>query len=314
MQQIALREPLQLECGERLHDVSIGYSTFGTLNHNKSNVVWIFHALTGNSNPVEWWPGLVGEGCAIDPKKYFIVCANMLGSCYGSTEPDDFEFPLITIRDQVKCFQLLRNRLAIDKIKVGIGGSMGGQHLLQWAIQEPDLFETIVPIATNAVHSPWGIAFNETQRMAIRNDIEKGIETARAIAMLSYRHYRTYLNTQLDTDKRSHDFSASSYQNYQGLKLKKRFSPHSYYYLTKAMDSHNIGLKENIKTALSCIRAKAIVIGIDSDLLFPVEEQKFLANHIPDASFHEICSDYGHDGFLIEIAAIAAILEQGSFS
>lgn len=311
LQNITLRDPLLLACGESLSDVRVGYSTFGKLNEDKSNAVWVFHALTGNSDPTEWWPGVIGHGCAIDPGIHFIVCANMLGSCYGSTEPANFKFPLITIRDQVKCFQILRAHLELPKIRVGIGGSMGGQQLLEWAVQEPDLFETIVPIATNAVHSPWGIAFNETQRMAIENNPESGIETARAIAMLSYRHYTTYQNTQLDADERMEKYAASSYQRYQGEKLKKRFSSYSYFTLSKAMDSHHIGRTSgNLVSALKRVKSRTITIGIDTDILFPIHEQKFLAEHIPNSVFHEIKSDYGHDGFLVEKASISKILNE----
>ncbi len=311
MQQLTLRETLHLESGDTLDGVTIGYHTFGQLNQEKSNVIWVFHALTGNSDPMDWWPGIAGPTCAIDPENQFIVCANMLGSCYGSLGPKDFEFPLITIRDQVKCFQYLKSHLELSKIQMGIGGSMGGQQLLEWAVQEPNLFETIVPISTNAVHSPWGIAFNETQRMALRYDPENGIETARAIAMLSYRHYETYQKTQLDEDGRLTDFSASSYQNYQGLKLKKRFNSHSYYVLSKAMDSQNIGRSHtSVQAALNHIKSKAVVIGIDTDLLFPIQEQKFLADHIPNAEFHEISSIYGHDGFLVEKEKISRIVSE----
>lgn len=302
-------EAFVLEGGGTLQNLTIRYTTIGSLDDEKSNVVWVFHALTGNSEPVEWWSGLFGEGRFFDPSKYFIICANMIGSCYGSTEPVDFEFPLITIRDQVRAFKQLKEHLGIPKVHIGIGGSMGGQQLLQWAVQDPELFEIIIPIATNAKHSPWGIAFNETQRMAIELDPEKGIETARAIAMLSYRHYATYENTQSDTDARIDKYSASSYQQYQGQKLSKRFSPFSYYTLSKAMDSHNIGKDVEVEIALQQIQAKAIVIGIDSDILFPLHEQELLAKSIRDSAFFSVSSNYGHDGFLVETAQISRILE-----
>ena len=305
------KQPIVLECGATLQDLKIRYTTIGTLNSDQSNVVWVFHALTGNSDPSEWWPELVGPHQLIDPTKYFIICANMLGSCYGSTEPSGFDFPLITIKDQVTCFQRLKNYLGLSQIKLGIGGSMGGQQLLEWAVQEPALFGTIVPIATNARHSPWGIAFNETQRMAIDNDPVNGIATARAIAMLSYRHYDTYLHTQVDSDQKTHEFKASSYQMYQGEKLRKRFSSHSYYLLSKAMDSHNVGRNfSSLEEALGRIESKAIVIGIDSDLLFPISEQKFISQNIQEATFHEVRSIYGHDGFLVESDQLTAILKE----
>lgn len=307
-----VEEPLILESGHTLQNLRIQYTTYGQLNTDKSNVAWVFHALTADSKAAEWWPGLVGDGSLIDPEEYFIVCANVLGSCYGTTEPEDKNFPIFTIADIVTIHKLLFKELNLTSIKIGIGGSMGGQQLLEWAVQEPELFETIVPIATNAVHSAWGIAFNETQRMALEHpDPKIGLETARAIAMLSYRHYNTYEKSQLDEDFRSNDFSASSYQRYQGEKLEKRFSPISYYYLSKAMDSHNIGRKyRSLEFALSRIRSRAIVIGIESDLLFPATEQEFIARHIENSTIQSVPSLYGHDGFLIEAEAIAKILEE----
>lgn len=307
---VNIDEPLILESGDALQGLKICYTTIGKLNETKSNVVWIFHALTANSNPAEWWEDLVGEGKAIDPRDKYIVCANMIGSCYGSTCPKDLSFPLITINDMVKAHKILQDHLGIEKIYLGIGGSMGGQQLLEWAVQEPELFENIVPLATNAFHSPWGIAFNEAQRMALENiDSAKGLETARAIAMLSYRHYITFGKTQQDVDQRWDSFCASSYQRYQGEKLRKRFSLESYYYLSKAMDSHHIGRHfGSVEAALRRIRSRTLAIGIDTDILFPPHEQEFLAENIVNSEFVKIHSDYGHDGFLIEADQITAHL------
>ena len=306
-----VEEPLVLECGETLRDLRIQYTTWGDLNADKSNVVWIFHALTANSDPSEWWENFFPEGSPINPAKDFIVCANVLGSCYGSTEPKGFDFPLITIRDIVEAHKRLKDHLGIEKICLGIGGSLGGQQLLEWAVQEPDLFEVIVPIATNAKHSAWGIAFNEAQRMALRADPINGLETARAIAMLSYRHYDTYEVTQTDQDGRKDDFSASSYQRYQGEKLSKRFSPYSYYFLSKAMDSHDVGRHfGGVEKALNRIQSRTITIGLDTDILFPIHEQELLTQHISNGSLHVISSLYGHDGFLIETEQINDILQK----
>ena len=169
-----------LESGESLPGFHLAYTTHGKLNAAKDNVVWIFHALTANSNPVEWWPGLVGEGKFFDPAKYFIICVNKPGSPYGSISPLSINpetnenyyhsFPVFSIRDMIRTYQHLKNELGISKILIGLGGSTGGMQLLEWAIEEPELFEHIVPIATNAVLSPWGIAFNASQRMAIEAD------------------------------------------------------------------------------------------------------------------------------------------------
>ena len=199
---------------------------------------------------------------------------------------------------------------------------MGGQHVLEWAIQEPDVFENIIAISTNAQHSPWGIAFNESQRMAIANDATwkestpeaglEGMKTARSIALLSYRHYFTYQRTQEeDTCEKTDSYLAASYQQYQGEKLKKRFNAYSYWALSKAMDSHNVGRgRGGIENALSKIKANAHFIGIRSDILFPIEEQVYLASHVNDASLDIIDSLYGHDGFLIEWEAMTSSIEK----
>jgi homoserine O-acetyltransferase/O-succinyltransferase len=291
-------------------------------------VIWIFHALTANSNPEEWWPGLVGPGKLFDPAQHFIVCANMPGSCYGSINALDIDpltgkayyhsFPLFTTRDMIRCYQPLKEHLGIQKIKVGIGGSMGGQQLLEWAVEEPELFENIIPLATNAFHSPWGVAFNATQRMAIENDPTwwketpqaglTGMKTARAIALISYRNYHTYTASQpvtSDSPFTDHPRTAESYQRYQGEKLAARFHAFSYYRLSQAMDMHNVGRNRgDAAQALQKIIARTLVIAISSDILFPPEEQAFLANHIPNAKLETITSFYGHDGFLLEFEII----------
>lgn len=306
-----IEEPIILECGQTLQNVTISYTTYGKLNEEKSNVVWVFHALTANGNPAEWWPEMVGLGKIFNPEEHFIICANMLGSCYGTTGPKNFKFPLVTIRDMVLLHKILHRSLGLNSIYLGIGGSMGGQQLLEWAVQEPELFVNIAPLATNAVHSAWGIAFNEAQRMALQNiDTARGLEAARAIAMLSYRHYNTYNNTQSDIDQRWDGYSASSYQQYQGEKLRKRFSAESYYYLSKAMDSHHLGRHFiSIPSALKRIKARTLVVGISTDILFPPCEQEYLSTHIPNAKLEIINSNYGHDGFLTEATKLTEILK-----
>ncbi len=315
MKYVTFPGPFELESGESLPELKIAYHSWGELQSKK--VVWVFHALTANSDVSEWWPGLFGAGKLLDPDKYFIICANMLGSCYGSSCPDALptgtEFPLITIRDMVKAHKMLATHLGIEQIHLGLGGSMGGQQLLEWSVQEPERFEFIVPLATNAKHSPWGIAFNEAQRMAIeagrpagKDGARMGLEAARAMALLSYRHYQAYEKTQSEAeDTKLSDFKASSYQRYQGTKLSSRFDVDSYYTLSKAMDSHNIGRDRNgIANALSRIEAKALVIGIDSDILFPMDEQIELALHLKNARLYVIESTFGHDGFLVELDTI----------
>jgi homoserine O-acetyltransferase len=326
LQKFVYNKPFRLESGALLNEYHLAYTTFGELNETKDNVVWIFHALTANSNAEEWWPGLVGDGKLFDPAKYFIICVNMPGSAYGSISPLDKNpltgeayyhgFPWFTTRDMIRAYQPLREALGIRKIHIGIGGSMGGQQLLEWAIEEPYLFEHIIPIATNAYHSAWGIAFNASQRMAIEADPTwknknddagiEGLKVARSIALLSYRHYEAYGISQIeDSNDLLTNFKSESYQRYQGEKLARRFNAFSYYFLSKGMDAHNIGRgRQSIELSLKEIKAKTLVIGISNDVLFPLEEQRFLAKSINGAAFKAIDSFYGHDGFLLEFEPI----------
>jgi homoserine O-acetyltransferase len=325
-------QPFILECGITLPKIHLAYTTHGHLNAAKDNVVWIFHALTANSDPGEWWPGLVGTGKLFDPELHFIVCVNMPGSCYGSigplelnpdtTEPWYHDFPFFTTRDMIRGYQHLRQHLGIEKIHTGIGGSMGGQQLLEWAIEEPDLFRYIFPVATNAQHSPWGIAFNASQRMSIEADktwLERkpdagteGMKVARSIALISYRHYETYSKSQSETNDDSiSDYKSESYQRYQGEKLARRFNAFSYYKLSQGMDAHNVGRgRKSVTEALKKVRAQTLVIGIETDILFPLVEQRFLADHIPGAEYRAIQSHYGHDGFLLEFDQIEQIIRE----
>lgn len=323
-------QPFPLECGITLPEIEIAYTTFGKLNADKSNVIWICHAFSANSNPEEWWPGMVGKGYLFDPEKYFIVCANMLGSCYGSTGPLSLnpltqkkyygDFPNITTRDIVQSLIILRKHLEIEKIFFACGFSMGGQQLIEFAIEEPDVFDNILLGATNIQHSPWGIAFNESQRMAIEADQTfgedsddagaNGMKAARSIGLLSYRNYNAYGKTQKEDDNtKLENYKACSYQQYQGEKLVKRFNAYSYFMLSKAMDSHNITRgRGDAKEVLQHIKCNTLVLGITSDILYPLSEQQLLAKLIPHSIFVEMESAYGHDGFLVETEQMTKIL------
>jgi len=327
-----LTTPLALESGATLPEVRVAYHTAGTLNATRDNVIWVCHALTANADVLSWWPGLFGPGCHFDPADWFIVCANILGSCYGSTGPLTpvaagagplyQEFPLVTVRDMVAAHEQLRQHLGLAKIHTLIGGSLGGQQALEWAVQQPAAFEHLVVLATSARHSPWGIAFNEAQRLAIFADPtyyaatpdggQAGLQAARAVALLSYRSYDAYARSQAEPDaEKLTDFRASSYQQYQGAKLVARFDAYSYVALSRAMDSHNVGRgRGGEEAALGLIRARTLVIGITSDVLFPPAEQQQLARHIPGAQYAEMDSGFGHDGFLIETAQITHLLER----
>jgi homoserine O-acetyltransferase len=323
-------KPLKLESGDRLSRFRLAYQTFGKLNADKSNVIWIVHALTANSDPFDWWSGVVGNDQVINPNEHFIICANALGSHYGSTNALDInpisgdkyyhDFPLLTNRDIVDGFIHLQTELNLPKINLLIGASLGGQQAVEWAIKRPDTIENLILIATNAKHSPYGIAFNESQRLAIQADQtwaerrddagERGLLAARSIALLSYRTAKGYDLTQQDTSEDLENYKVTSYQRYQGEKLIKRFDAFSYWTLSKAMDSHNVGRgREGLDLALSVIRSKTTVIGIDSDVLFPITEQKLLTAKIPNAKYEEISSKLGHDGFLTESAKVSSIIK-----
>jgi homoserine O-acetyltransferase len=320
-------EAFTLENGTILPSLQIGYDTYGTLNVDKSNVVWVCHALTGNSDAADWWKGLVGEGCFIDPAKYFIVCANMIGSCYGSTGPASINpatnqpyysgFPKVTIRDMVQANILLRRHLGINSIHLLMGGSMGGYQVLEWAVMEKERIEKLFLIATSPSESAWGVAVHTAQRLAIEADHTwkdyspgagaNGLKAARAIGMLTYRNYGTFQEKQTDPDpEKTDNFKASSYLNYQGDKLVKRFNAYSYWLLTKAMDSHHLGRGRggDLIKVLESIPQPTLIIGITSDILCPLDEQRFMAAHMPNAKLVEIDSAYGHDGFIIETEQI----------
>lgn len=315
-------ELFELESGQSLPGLEIGYYTSEPENHDEKPVVWICHALTANANPFDWWPDLVGEGKLFDPGSFFIVCANIIGSSYGSTSPKSVnpatgkpylnDFPLISVRDWVKAHEILCDHLGIERVHTLIGGSIGGFQAMEWAIVRPDRFQHLVLLATSYFSHPWSIAINEAERMAIESDTsffsgdpeggKAGLAAARAIGMLTYRGYKAFELTQTDPDpEKFSGFRAATYQQYQGQKLANRFNAHCYYSITKSQDTHHVGRnRPGVESALRRIKAPTMVIGISSDILFPVTEQENLARMIPKAELSIISSDYGHDGFLVE--------------
>lgn len=320
--------PIALESGGTLPDLTIAYTTYGLLNAEKSNVVWVCHALTANSDAADWWKGVVGPQHVIDPEKYFIVCANILGSCYGTSgplttnsttgQPYYHSFPIVTIRDMVKAHILLRQHLGIEKIALLMGGSMGGYQALEWSVMESNLIERLFLLATSPTESAWGIATHTAQRLAIEADATwqnpspqagaKGLKAARAIGMLTYRNYGIMVQQQTDNDPEKLDhYKASAYIQYQGDKLVQRFNAYSYWLLTKSMDSHHLGRGRGgkLEPVLQSIQQPTLIVGISSDILCPLTEQEFLAQHIPNAQLVEIHSDYGHDGFMVESTIIS---------
>jgi homoserine O-acetyltransferase len=323
--------PFKLEGGAVLPGITIAYHVYGRLNADRTNVVWVCHALTANSDVAQWWPGVVGENGAVRPQDYFIVCANILGSCYGSSGPLSVDprtgkpyyeqFPVVTIRDMVRAHILLRKYLRIERIALLMGGSMGGYQALEWAVMEKEAIGRLFLIATSPAESAWGIAVHTAQRLAIEADPSwdsptkeagrRGLKAARAIGILTYRNYGIMVKTQTDSDPEKLDgYRASSYIQYQGEKLINRFHAYSYWLLTKAMDSHQLarGRGGKLDAVLQEIGQKTLLVGVTSDILCPMEEQLFMAAHMPDAELVEIDSAYGHDGFMVEGEKIATLL------
>ncbi|MCL4107796.1 UNVERIFIED_CONTAM: hypothetical protein GTU68_027181 [Idotea baltica] len=316
---------IKLEADGSTFPYEIAYHTYGTLNENGSNAKWVFHALTANSDAASWWSGLFGPDKILDPETDFIVCANMPGSCYGSCGPLSInpetgkkyhhDFPLLTIQDIAKCFNELKSHLGIETIELGIGGSMGGSVLLEWNVLFPDDFRNSIFIATSAYESSWGKAIHTVHKMAIETDPTwknneddagiHGLEAARGVGMLFYRTYESFNQAQIDKIEDLSNYKSDSYIRYQGKKLIKRFNAFSYYFLLNSLDTHNVGRgKGSVFIALSKIKSRSLIIGINSDILYPKEEQKLLSDHIPNAELHYIDSEYGHDGFLIETKQI----------
>jgi homoserine O-acetyltransferase/O-succinyltransferase len=326
------KEEFNLENGSALPEFTLCYQTWGKLNEKKDNVIWICHALTASSDAEAWWPDLIGEDLTFDTKQYFVICVNIIGSCYGSTgplsqnpqtgKPYYHSFPFITIRDMVKSYQLLAKELGIQKIHLLAGGSMGGYQVLEWAVMQPSFIEQVFLIATSAKESSWRIAIHTAQRMSIEADTtfqqsfdkagENGLKAARAIGMLTYRNPRIYDEKQKEEDENKvDDFKASSYIRYQGDKLANRFNAFSYWFLTKAMDTHNLarGRNKSIEEVLQSIPQRSLVMGIQTDILCPLHEQQFIAEQIPNAELIVIDSEYGHDGFLTERKEISKYLK-----
>ncbi|MBR5849655.1 MAG: homoserine O-acetyltransferase [Alistipes sp.] len=319
----------QLESGAMLPELEIAYHTYGTLNAERSNVVWVCHALTANSDVADWWPHTVEKGRFLDPAKNFIVCANTLGSHYGTTgpltvnpttgEPWYGDFPTFTVRDMVAAHRLLAESLGIDRIKALIGSSMGGYQAVEWAVEEPKRFDKLVLIATSAKASPWLIAIDEAQRMAIEADQTfgerradagmKGMATARAIGLVTYRGSEGYNLTQQDHEPNPTLHRAQTYQRYQGEKLCRRYNAYSYYAILHAVDFHDVGRdRGSLEEVLATIEAETIAVGLTTDILFPPAEVKAMQELIPQSRYYEIDSPFGHDGFLVEHEQLNNIL------
>jgi homoserine O-acetyltransferase/O-succinyltransferase len=316
-----------LESGAVLHGVTAAWRSWGALDRDRANAVVVCHGLTANADADEWWAPLFGRGRALDPERDFIVCSNVLGSCYGTSGPASVDpltgtlwgarFPRVTIRDMVRAQRALVSHLGIRRIRLVLGGSLGGMQTLEWALAEPQLVEAIAPIATTGRHSPWAIALGEAQRHAIFADSSwrggayapsappaKGLAAARMIAMASYRAHAGFA-ARFGRERDADGFAVESWLRAHGERLVRRFDANAYVRLTEAMDTHDVARGRGDYTeVLGSIRQPALVVSIDSDILYPPAEQQELAALIPEARLQTIRSLHGHDGFLVDAAAV----------
>ena len=348
IKKIIIKKPLTLDCGKIINNYPIAYETYGTLNEKKDNAILTFHALTGDqfvsgTNPITnksgWWSYAVGPGKAIDTKKFFVICANVIGGCMGSYGPDSIDpttsktlgtnFPVITINDMVNAQYNLLEFFKIDQLFCITGGSMGGMQVLQFVANYPDKAKTAIPIACTASHSAQNIALNELGRQAIMADQnwnkgnyfntnsspDKGLAVARMAAHITYLskkglqekfgrklQERDDLKFSFDAD-----FQIESYLRHQGSVFVDRFDANSYLYITRAMDYFDL-IKQyngNLSEAFKTSKTKFFIISFTSDWLYPTPENKEIVIALnsagADVGFIEITSDKGHDSFLLDV-------------
>ena len=345
---LLVEKPLKLDCGKIINNFPLAYETYGELNKNKDNAILIFHALTGDQfvtgiNPVTnkdgWWNYAVGPDKAIDTKKFFIICANVIGGCMGSFGPSDINpdtkkiygtnFPVITINDMVNAQVNLLDFFGIEKLYSVIGGSMGGMQVLQFVSNFPDKAKTAIPIACTSSHSAQNIAFNELGRQAVAADsnwcegdyISKNSNPNKGLAVARMAAHITYLSKKSLQEKFGRklqerddlkfgfdaDFQIESYLRYQGSVFVDRFDAYSYLYITRAMDYFDLSrnFDGNLSKAFKNTKTKFFIISFTSDWLYPTQENKEIVialNAIgADVGFVEIESDKGHDSFLLDV-------------
>jgi homoserine O-acetyltransferase/O-succinyltransferase len=325
-----LDTPFALENGASLPEVQVAYRTWGRLAPDGGNAVLVCHALTGSADADVWWRGLFGPGKALDPGRDFIVCSNVLAGCYGTSgpiqpHPEDGEpwgsrFPVVTIRDMVQLQAQLLDHLGVARVRLALGPSLGGMQVLEWAAMYPERVGAMAPIGVSGRHSAWCIAIGESQRRAIFLDPDwrdgryppgrpprHGLAVARMMAMCSYRSWDNFeARFGRKTQDWDGEFAVSSYLNYQGEKLYRRFDANTYVRLTQAMDSHDLGRgRGNYEAVLGGLALPALVVSVDSDVLYPPHEQADLARLLPAASYEVLHTPAGHDGFLIETDSLS---------
>jgi homoserine O-acetyltransferase len=343
-QRLRLTQPFGLESGVCLDDVVVAYRTWGKLNASADNAVIVCHALTGSADADNWWADLFGQGKTLDPKRYFIVCSNVLGGCYGTTgatslkadaKPWGADFPAITIRDQVRLQMRLADYLGIQAIQFVIGGSMGGLQALEWGLLDRQRVQAVISIAASGRHSAWCMGWSEAQRLALQTDPlfqqgryepakppAQGLKAARAIAMLTYRspqscevrfgrHAAHEVLTRGDLKNTSDSFAINAWLHFHGDALAARFDANSYLSLLNAMDTHDLSRGRGEFCAVLKHYTQPILIGsVVTDALYVPAEQQQLANALPNAQLFQIHSSHGHDGFLIDAARFEPIIRQ----
>jgi homoserine O-acetyltransferase/O-succinyltransferase len=317
-----------LEGGGTLTEVEVEVRTWG---RHRTDAVLVCHALTGNADADEWWSGMFERGRILDPADRFVVSMNVLGGCGGTTGPTSVDpstglpygptFPATTIRDTVRLQRLVLDELGVTALDVVIGGSMGAMHVLEWAAMFPDMVRAIIPIAVGPTQSAWAIGLSDVQRMAITTDPsfrdgmyapdagpERGLATARMVAMCSYRS-PTSFDVRFGRSRDDSGFAVASYLRHQGRKLVDRFDANSYLGLLDAMDSHDLGRGRGpVEGILGRIPVRALVVGISTDVLYPVAEVRNLAASLQRARFAVLDSPHGHDAFLIDTGQLDRLI------
>ena len=315
------KKPLALELGGSLAPVRVAYTTYGTLNEARDNAVVVCHALTGSAvvgGASGWWSELIGEGQILDTNKDFVICANVLGGCYGTTGPTSPDpsssrdygpgFPEITVGDMVRVQAALLEVLGVRHVRVVVGGSMGGMQVLEWLHSYPNLVGAGVVIGAPARHSAWALALYHLSRQAIQNDPDfrsgryaaqpKGLALAREIATISYRSPASFEITQarrpskLDPKK----FAMQTYLEHQGEKLLERFDANSYLSISRALDRFDL-----TDAQLAEITQPVLCVGISSDCLYLPHEVKHIGDTVQNGEYVHLESVHGHDAFLIEM-------------
>lgn len=335
--------PLHLSLGRSLNEVVVAYETYGHLSERGDNVILLNHTLTGDSHPAAhnqhdekgWWEPLVGPGRPLDTEKFFIICANVLGGCQGTTGPASpnpdtglpygMNFPEITLLDTVHVQKRLLDVLGVHHVKLIIGGSMGGMQSLEWSVAYPDFMDGVMVIAAPGYASSQSIAYNKVGRQAITLDPEwqegnyyggsgpeKGLAIARAVGMITYQTEMS-MEGKFGRKRRNGCFEIENYLEYQGNSLARRFDANSYLYLLRALDYYNLSEAcKSYEDALSQIRAKVMVVGVSSDILYPPYQQEELVEAIcgsgADAQYALLESPHGHDGFLIDFHLLRPVI------